>query len=112
MMEITIKRMESYDIVIIKDRIDSNTAPELSDILKSITDMKRYKIILDMGAVNFVSSAGLRVFINLQKTCKKVNQGEVIMVNTPSRVYETLELAGFAPLFKFYSNVNSAIETF
>lgn len=112
MMEITIKRMESYDIVIIKDRIDSNTAPELSDILKSITDMKRYKIILDMGAVNFVSSAGLRVFINLQKTCKKVNQGEVIMVNTPSRVYETLELAGFAPLFKFYSNVNSAIEAF
>lgn len=111
-MEITIKRMESYDVVVIKDRIDSNTAPELSDKLNSITDQKRYKIILDISDVNFVSSAGLRVFINVQKTCKKMNQGEVVMVNTPPRVYETLELAGFAPLFKFYSNVNSAIEAF
>lgn len=104
--------MESYDVVVIKDRIDSNTAPELSDKLNSITDQKRYKIILDISDVNFVSSAGLRVFINVQKTCKKMNQGEVVMVNTPPRVYETLELAGFAPLFKFYSNVNSAIEAF
>ena len=104
--------MESYDVVVLKGRIDSNTAPELSEKLKCITDQKRYKIIFDIGDVNFVSSAGLRVFINLQKTCKKMNQGEVVMVNTPSRVYETLELAGFAPLFKFYSDVNSAIEAF
>jgi len=109
-MEIAIMPMESYDVVVLKGRIDSNTAPELSEKLKCITDQKRYKIIFDIGDVNFVSSAGLRVFINLQKTCKKMNQGEVVMVNTPSRVYETLELAGFAPLFKFYSDVNSAIE--
>jgi anti-anti-sigma factor len=111
-MEITVKPMESYDLVVLKGRIDSNTAPELSEKINVITSHGRYKIILDMTDVIFVSSAGLRVFINIQKTCKKMNQGELVMVKTPLRVYETLELAGFAPLFKFYNDVNSAIDAF
>jgi anti-anti-sigma factor len=65
-----------------------------------------------MSNVIFVSSAGLRVFINYQKICKKNHPGGIVMVNTPTRVYETLELAGFAPLFKFYNDINSAIEAF
>src|SRR4030043_76546 len=108
-MEITVKPMESYDLVVLKGRIDSNTAPELSEKINLITSHGRYKIILDMSDVIFVSSAGLRVFINIQKTCKKMNQEELVLVNTPLRVYETLELAGFAPLFKFYNDVSSAI---
>ena len=65
-----------------------------------------------MSEVSYVSSAGLRVLIDLQKTCKKANQGEVVLVKIPQRVYETLELAGFVPLFKFYQNVNSALAYF
>jgi anti-sigma B factor antagonist len=111
-MEITVKPIESYDLVIINGRIDSYTAPELSDKLNKITSNNRYKIILDLSNVVFVSSAGLRVFIDIQKICKKNNQGEVLLVNIPPRVYETLELAGFTSLFKFYNDVSSAAATF
>ncbi len=111
-MEITISPINSCDLVIIKGRIDSYTAPELSEKLNLLIAQERYKLILDMSNVTFVSSAGLRVFINIQKLCKKKDQGEVVLVNTPQRVYETLELAGFTPLFKFYNDVNSAIDGF
>ena len=111
-MEITISQIDNCDLVVIKGRIDSYTAPDLLENLNSITAQKRYKIILDMSEVVFVSSAGLRVLIDIQKTCKKMNQGEALLVNTPLRVYETLELAGFAPLFKFYNDVSSAINGF
>ena len=111
-MEITVRPIDSYDIVIINGRIDSFTAPELSEKLNKITSDNRYKIILDLSDVVFVSSAGLRVFIDIQKICKKNNQGEVILVNIPPRVYETLELAGFTPLFKFYTDVSSAAAAF
>ncbi len=107
-MEITVKPIESYDLVIINGRIDSFTAPELSEKLNKIISNHRYKIILDLSDVVFVSSAGLRVFIDIQKICKKNNQGEVLLVNIPIRVYETLELAGFTQLFKFYNDVSSA----
>jgi anti-sigma B factor antagonist len=111
-MEISLRPIDTCDIVVIKGRIDSYTAPELSEKLYEITARHRYKIILDMNDVIFVSSAGLRVLIDIQKTCKKMNQGEVVLVNIPSRVYETLELAGFTPLFKFYNDVSSAIAAF
>jgi hypothetical protein len=33
-------------------------------------------------------------------------------VNIPQRIYETLELVGIVPLFKFFNNVPSAIAAF
>lgn len=111
-MEITVTPIENCDLVTIKGRIDSYTAPALTEKLNELTSQNRYKIILDLSEVVYVSSAGLRVMIDIQKTCKKINQGEVLLVNIPPRVYETLELAGFAPLFKFYNDVNSAVDAF
>ncbi|MFZ0533912.1 MAG: STAS domain-containing protein [Anaerolineales bacterium] len=111
-MEVTVTSIDNCDLVVIKGRIDSYTAPNLSDNLNEITKHDIYKIILDMSDVSYVSSAGLRVLIDVQKTCKKLNQGEVLLVNIPQRVYETLELAGFVPLFKFYNNVPSALASF
>ncbi len=111
-MEITVRTLELCDVVQINGRIDSFTSPGLLEKLNEITSDNRFKIVLDLKDVSFVSSAGLRVFIDIQKTCKKQNRGEVILANVPQRVYETLELAGFAPLFKFYSDVDSAIEAF
>ncbi len=111
-MEATVTPIRDCDIVAISGRIDSYTAPDLLEILKHITDQKIYKIVLDLSEVSYVSSAGLRLFIDIQKVCKRSNQGEVLLVNLPQRVYETLELAGFVPLFKFYNNVTSAISDF
>jgi len=111
-MEFTVTPKENCDLVVVKGRIDSYTAPNLSELLNDITKNNRYKIILDMSEVNYVSSAGLRVLIDIQKICKKMHQGEVLLVNVPPRVYETLELAGFVPLFKFYANVDSASAEF
>ena len=111
-MEITVTPKENCDLVVIKGRIDSYTAPNLSESLNDITKRAHYKIILEMSDVSYVSSAGLRVLIDIQKTCKKMHQGDVLLVNIPQRVYETLELAGFVPLFKFYNNVESAIAEF
>jgi anti-sigma B factor antagonist len=111
-MEVTVTSIDHYDLVVIKGRIDSYTSPQLSDTLRDITNHNIYKIILDLSDVSYVSSAGLRVLIDIQKICKKLKQGEVMLVNIPQRVYETLELAGFVPLFKFYSNVTSALAAF
>jgi anti-sigma B factor antagonist len=111
-MELTIRPIDTCDIVTIIGRIDSNTAPVLSEKLNGIINQGRYRIILDLSDVVFVSSAGLRVLIDIQKNCKKNNRGEVTLVNIPPRIYETLELTGFTQLFKFYSDVGSAIKAF
>jgi len=111
-MEVTITSENNCSIATVSGRVDSYTAPQLSEVLNQVTGQNIFKIILDMSDVSYVSSAGLRVLIDIQKKCKRNNQGEVLLVNLPQRVYETLELAGFVPLFKFFNNVTSAIAAF
>jgi anti-sigma B factor antagonist len=111
-MEITETQANQFIIVAVKGRIDSNTAPQFLEALRSITIRDIYTIILDLHEVVYISSAGLRVLIDILKTCKKADKGELILVNVPQRIKETLELAGFAPLFRFFPDVQSALEKF
>jgi anti-anti-sigma factor len=111
-MEIIITQFKRCELVSIKGRVDSFTAPKLGEALNEITQNGKYNIALEMSGVDYVSSAGLRVMIDIQKTCKQVYKGEVVLVNVPKRIYETLELAGFVPLFRFFENETEAVGSF
>jgi len=65
-MEVTTERLKRCDVVKAKGRIDSQTAPDLEKAFRRITDDGRFRIVFDMGAVEFVSSACLRVMIDAQ----------------------------------------------
>lgn len=108
-MEITHTPYKHCDLVQVKGRIDSFTAPQLGELFTKITDEGRYKIILDMADIEFMSSAGLRALINAQKVCKRYNRGEVILAGIPNNVRAALDLAGFIPLFKVFDDVLTAV---
>lgn len=108
-MEITNTSYKHCDLVKVSGRIDSATAPQLAKALDEVTESGKYKIVLDLADVDFMSSAGLRVLIATQKTCKRYNRGEVMLAAVPKRIYDALELAGFVPLFKFHDNVLDAV---
>jgi len=111
-MEVTTTQYKRCDLVSAKGRVDSFTAPQLSDAIESLTNEGRYKITLDMSGVEFMSSAGLRVLINTQKTCKRFNRGEVVLACVPQRIFEALDMAGFVPLFRFFDNITAAVASF
>jgi anti-sigma B factor antagonist len=52
------------------------------------------------------------VLISTQKTCKRYNRGEIVLVNVPQRIYDALELAGFVPLFKIFDDITAAVGSF
>jgi anti-sigma B factor antagonist len=108
-MEITTTQYKHSDLIKVSGRIDSATAPQLASVLDATTASGRYRIILDLGEVEFMSSAGLRVLIGTQKTCKRYNRGEVALASVPKRIYDALELAGFVPLFRFFDSVLDAV---
>ncbi len=111
-MEITTKQLKRCDLVKATNRIDSNTAPQLAEAFDAINSADRFRIALDMGEVEFISSAGLRVLINVQKNCKRWNRGELVLAAVPRRIHEALDLAGFLPLFKLYDNAVEAVGNF
>ncbi len=111
-MEVTTTQFKRCDLVKATGRIDSQTAPQLAEAFSAINEAGRFKIVFDMGGVDYVSSAGLRVMIDVQKTCKRWNRGEMVLANVPQRIYEALDLAGFVPLFKLFDDVVEAVGSF
>jgi len=111
-MEISTKQYKHCDLVTVKGRIDSATAPQLSETLDGINESGRFKIVLDMDGVEFMSSAGLRVLVSTQKVCKRYNRGELSLACVPERVYEALDLVGFVKLFSFHDDVLEAVGSF
>lgn len=111
-MEVRTEQYKRCDVVAASGRVDSQTAPQLEAALEEILDAGRYNIVFDMDDIDFVSSAGLRVMIAVQKTCKKWNRGELVLANVPQRIYETLDLAGFVPLFQIHDDMVDAVASF
>ena len=111
-MEVTTTQYKRCELVKVKGRVDSFTAPKLAETLGALTKEGRYNIALDLSGVEYVSSAGLRVMIDVQKTCKHLGRGELVLVAVPKRIYDTLELAGFVPLFKFFDDEIKAVGSF
>jgi anti-anti-sigma factor len=111
-MEVLITHYKRCEVLSIIGRVDSNTAPQLQEETAKLTNDGKYKIVFDLGKVEFLSSAGLRILIVTQKECKRYNRGEVLLANVPPKIYSSLDLAGFTALFKIHKSVVDAVAAF
>ena len=111
-MDITTTSYKHCTLVTASGRVDSLTAPKLGEEMDGLISDGQYKIVFDLSGVEYMSSAGLRVLISTQKTCKRYSRGELVLACVPQRIYEALELAGFIPLFKFFDDITAAVGSF
>lgn len=111
-MEIATKGFKHCDVVLVKGRVDSASAPQFSQALEAITRTGRFRIVIDMGGLEYMSSAGFRALLAAQRTCKRYNRGEVVLAAIPERIREALELAGFTELFKSFEDSLAAVGSF
>ena len=80
---------------IISGRLDTATAPMLEAEVKEDLDSVT-KLILDMTELNYISSAGLRVLLSMQKIMNE--QGTMKLVGVNETVYEIFEVTGFSEI--------------
>jgi anti-sigma B factor antagonist len=111
-MEITTTQYKRCDVVKSVGRIDSYTAPDLEQVLGSLTKDGRYKIVLDMEEVDFMSSKGWWVLIETQKACKRYNRGELVLVSVQERIRDSLDLVGMGSYFEIFDDVVGAVAHF
>lgn len=79
----------------IEGRLDTVTAPELEKIVnEETTDVQ--ELVFDMTALEYISSAGLRVLLAAQKKMNK--QGSMKLTAVCDAVMEVFEMTGFADI--------------
>ena len=97
-MNIKKKKTGSTLTVSVNGRIDTATAPEFdADVTQNLDGITN--LILDFKDVNYVSSAGLRVLLSLQK--KMMVAGEMKLIHVNEAVSDVFEVTGFDEILTF-----------
>ena len=95
MLNIEKKSKASELTVALTGRLDTVTAPELEKELKASLDGVK-TLTIDMAALEYISSAGLRVLLSAQKIMNK--QGEMRVVHVNETILEIFEVTGFSDI--------------
>ena len=95
MLNIEKNTNETRLTVALTGRLDTTTAPELEKELKASLDGVS-ALTIDMAALEYISSAGLRVLLSAQKTMNK--QGEMKVVHVGETIMEIFEVTGFSDI--------------
>ena len=81
--------------VALTGRLDTTTAQELESVLKASADGVT-ALVFDMEALEYISSAGLRVLLSAQKLMNR--QGEMKVIHANESVTEIFEVTGFSDI--------------
>lgn len=94
----TIEEVKEQDQLIlkVKGRLDTTTAPQLEQAAgEKLAGLQ--KLVLDFTALEYISSAGLRVLLAAHKTMKK-QEGVLVVTGANEEVREVFTITGFADI--------------
>lgn len=102
------------DVVVVapQDRLDHANGDAFSLALEPyLADCRPggIHLVLDLSALRYVSSAGLRCFMLAAKQAK-AQGGEVVIAGMQAVVREIFEISRFTLLFKVFDDVSAALE--
>ena len=83
--------------VALEGRLDTTTAPKLEEELRSSVDGIT-RLVFDVEKLEYISSAGLRVLLAMQKLMNQ--QGEMVLQNMNEAVMEVFEVTGFSDILR------------
>ena len=76
-------------------RLDTTTAPELEAVVdNSLAGVQ--ELVLDMEALEYISSAGLRVILKAQKMM--VGKGSMKLIHVNDTIMEVFNITGFVDI--------------
>ena len=79
----------------LEGRLDTTTAPQLEGELRGSIDGMS-SLVIDLEKLDYISSAGLRVLLAMQKIMNE--QGEMRIKNANETVMEVFEVTGFSDI--------------
>ncbi len=91
--------------------IDTTTSSEVERALTNLLRQGRFQIIIDLGNVDYISSAGWGIFISEIKAIRE-NNGDLKLVRMIPDVYEIFELLEFHHILEVYDSIEEAVRKF
>lgn len=98
---------EGVTVISIGGEIDLSTAPDFEAAIDGALDEHPPVVVVELSAVNFMSSAGLRILAAAhEKLCKS---GHLAVVASNPAVSRAIKLSGLDQLFSLYATLDDAL---
>lgn len=106
-MEILEQAVDGALLVRLVGRLDSNTAAALEEMLPQRVQSEP-AIVVDLGGVPYVSSAGLRVLLKSAKAAKAAG-ARLVLASLSADVFEVFEISGFTAIFTIHPTAEEGV---
>ncbi len=102
---------KNISVIKVGGYIDTTTSAELEHSLSSLLKASTYNIVIDLGNVDYISSAGWGIFISEIKGIRE-RHGDLKLVRMIPDVFEVFELLEFHYILKAFDTLEEAIADF
>lgn len=106
-MEVTESRGGGTTTLRISGRVDGSVSKLLQERVQDVVSRDEH-VIVDLGGMSYVSSAGLRSFIMLAKHAR-ARQKTIALVALQDEVTEIFEISGLLELFEVHGTMDDAV---
>lgn len=105
--EVTRKDNNNVSTLHLSGFLDAHTAPKFEAGLHGLIKEERFFIIVNHKDLDYISSAGLGVFMGFIEEIRE-NGGDIKLTNMSPKVFKVFDLLGFPALFEIFDEESEA----
>lgn len=90
--------------------LDAHTVDSFEKAMEDLLDRQYSKVIMDLSALNYISSAGIGALMVLLQQLRR-RQGDLVILQPSPKVYKVLDLLGFTRIFHITDDRQAAVQT-
>jgi anti-sigma B factor antagonist len=112
-MSFIVEELRPNQVYLIKcpKRIDINNSTELRDLISTLIEQDKFKIVIDLAQTHYIDSSGLGAILS-RIAAARSSKGDVRLAAPRKNVTDLLELTHLDQILKIYDNTQSATVSF
>ena len=99
-MKIRIEEIDGNVVAFLEGSLDTAAAPEAEKVMDPLNNVEGKDIIIDCTNMEYISSAGLRIFLGILQNAEEKG-GHVYIKGLNDTVQAIFDLTGFSNIFEF-----------
>lgn len=102
---------QGVSVLKVEGRVDSDSTPQLEEALTALLNANCSKIVVNLKAVDFMSSAGLRAIVRACQRAQKAG-GSVHLAAVPEQIESVMYTVGLNQMLMSYPTEQEAMAGF
>jgi len=107
-MDITTSETDGVCVINVAGRMDATTVTAFNEECRRVLDSGSKRIVIDLGSLEYISSAGLRGVLMMGKACKTAG-ATLAFCSMQAMVSDMFKLSGFNSILNLYASRDEAL---